>query len=122
MDHSRIARMPTPSPELVAPIQSLISKSEKALQKLTPGTWQHAMLQRHLQALRVALGLMCMPDGAEAPSREEFQAALPAIADLIAKSEKSQAKFPPGSSQHTLQRNRIRALRAAESLIVNKAQ
>lgn len=41
-----------------APIASLISKSEKAQQKLAPGSWQHAMLERNLGALRIGSSLL----------------------------------------------------------------
>jgi hypothetical protein len=36
---------------------------------------------------------------------------------MISRTEQAQAKFSPGTSQHTLQRNRLRALRTAEGLI-----
>lgn len=40
------------------PIASLISKSETALQKLAPGTWQHEMLRDKLHALQIASALI----------------------------------------------------------------
>jgi len=42
----------------LAPIASLISKSEKAQQKLTQGTWQHTMLSNNLKALYIASPLL----------------------------------------------------------------
>lgn len=42
----------------VAPLRSLASKSEKALQKLASGTWQKAMLERNLRALHEAMPLL----------------------------------------------------------------
>lgn len=42
----------------VAPIESLISKSEKAQKKVSPGTWQHAMLDSNLKALHLVLPLL----------------------------------------------------------------
>lgn len=42
----------------LAPIASLISKSEKAQQKLTRGTWQYTMLQSNVKALRIASPLL----------------------------------------------------------------
>jgi hypothetical protein len=44
--------------EVLRPIDSLISKSEKAQQKLAQGTWQHKMLQDNLKALRIASALL----------------------------------------------------------------
>lgn len=42
----------------LAPIHSLISKSEKAQTKLAQGSWQHTMLGDHLKALHMALPLL----------------------------------------------------------------
>lgn len=42
----------------LAPITSLISKSEKARAKLAQGTWQHTMLSNNLKALHLALPLL----------------------------------------------------------------
>lgn len=41
-----------------APLASLIHKSEKALTKLTPGTWQHTRLANNLRALHLAAPLL----------------------------------------------------------------
>ena len=99
------------------PIASLISKSEKALGKLAPGTWQHTMLQNNLNALRIASALM----GGEANETDQFtqddlQEALRALAGMIGKTVQAQPKFPAGTSQHTLLQNRLKALRIAEAL------
>ncbi len=53
-------------------------------------------------------------------SREQDES-LRSIADMIARSENAQVKFTPGTSQHTLQRNRIHALRVAAALIRREA-
>lgn len=42
----------------LAPIASLLSKSEKALSKVAQGSWQHAMLSNNLKALRIASPLL----------------------------------------------------------------
>jgi hypothetical protein len=101
------------------PISSLITKSEKARQKLTPGTWQHTMLGDNLAALQIASALIV---SAAAPTnsyrRDDLQKALQAIASMIGKAEKARAMFSPGTSQHTLQRNRLKALGIAEALIM----
>jgi hypothetical protein len=104
--------------ESIQPIASLIRKSEKAQQKLSPGTWQHTMLQENLRALHIAFALMQKKtNGAEVPTREDLEAALRAFADMTDRSRKAQAKFAPGTSHYTLQRNRIRAFRTATALI-----
>jgi hypothetical protein len=100
-----------------APIASLLSKSEKAQQKLAPGTWQHAMLRDNIKALRIGLALLQgEASGTAGVGTADLQQALDALASMIAKTEKAEAQFPPGTSQHTLQRNRLRALRIAEAL------
>jgi hypothetical protein len=100
------------------PIASLISKSEKAQQKLAPGTWQHTMLRDNLKALYIASALM-NKETAEPHNftRDDLQEALRAFASMISKTEKAQAKFSPGTSQHTLQQNRLKALHIAEALV-----
>ncbi len=42
----------------LAPIDSLISKSEKAQKKLAQGTWQYIMLANNLKALYIASPLL----------------------------------------------------------------
>lgn len=48
---------------------------------------------------------------------EERQQALKGIDSTISKCEKIQPKFKEGTSQHTLLRNRIKALKIAKSLV-----
>lgn len=104
--------------ETLRPIDSLISKSEKAKQKLAPGTWQHTMLSKNLKAMRMASALMNHNmKVAGIITRDDLQEALHSFASMIGKTEKSQATFEPGTSTHTLQRNRLKALLKAESII-----
>ena len=101
------------------PIASLISKSEKAQQKLTPGTWQHTMLQDNLKALHIASVLMNKETGDTSSfTRDDLQEALRSFASMISQTENAQAKFTKGTSQHTLQRNRLNALQIAEARIM----
>ncbi len=75
------------------------------------------MLRDNLKALRIALALLNR--GAEDPdgfSGDDLQDALRAFAAMIYKTGKAQAKFSPGTPQHSLQRNRLKALRLAEAL------
>ncbi len=100
------------------PLASLISKSEKAQQKLAPETWQHRMLQDNLKALHIASALMNKETtDMDHFTRGDLQKARRAFASMISKTEKAQAKFSSETSQHTLQRNRLKALRIAEALI-----
>ena len=104
--------------EALRPIASLISKSEKAQQKLASGTWQHSMLRDNLRALTIAYALMnTEADEPNCFARDDLQEALRAFASMISKTETTQVKFSPGTSQHTLARNRLKALRIASALI-----
>ncbi len=44
--------------QALAPLASLMSKSEKAQKKLAQGTWQHTMLGNNLKALNIASPLL----------------------------------------------------------------
>lgn len=104
--------------EALRPIASLIDKSEKAQQKLVPGTWQHSMLRDNLKALHAASALMGDdPRGARHLTPDDLQEALGALASMIVRTEKAQATFSPGTSQYSLSRNRLKALRLAEALV-----
>lgn len=99
------------------PIDSLISKSNNAQQKLSPGTWQYRMMEDNLRALRIASTLMDERPGEESRYEvDDLKHALQTMAKMIGQVEKTQAKFARGTSQHTLQRNRLKALRVAEAL------
>lgn len=104
--------------EALRPIESLISKSEKARAKLAPGTWQHSMLGDRLDALHLARDLM-RSDGARVPKPSQAQVAkaLRAFASMIEKSERAMEAFDAGTSPHTLQKNRLRALRMGAATI-----
>lgn len=104
--------------EALRPIASLISKSEKAQQKLAPGTWHHRMLRDNLKALNIAFALMKKEtENTDNFTRDNLQEALRSFASMISKTEKAQAKFSRGTSQHALQQNRLKALHIAEALI-----
>ena len=104
--------------DALRPITSLIIKSEKAQQKMTSERWQYRMLQNNLNALRHACALMNQDKNtADYFTREDSRESLNALASMISKTEKAQEKFSPGTSQHTLLRNRLNALRLAEALI-----
>lgn len=116
---SAVARPTEALQDVLRPLASLLSKSEKAQRKLAPGTWQHTMLQNNLHALRLAVALLGKtPGGTFRTAQADLQAALRAVASMIGRSENAQAKFHPGTAPHTLQRNRLQALRAAEARIL----
>src|SRR5688500_3825043 len=79
------------------PISSLISKSEKARQKLASGTWQHTMLQNNLKALYIASALMNKDvNETERLTRDDLNNGLHAFANMVSRTEKALAKFAPG--------------------------
>ena len=100
------------------PIASLIGKSEKAQRKLAPSTWQYRMLQDNLRALHLAEALLeDRTETATGFSPDDLQAALRALASMMAKTEPALAKFRPGTARHSLSRNRLQALRTATALV-----
>ena len=102
----------------LAPLRSLISKSEKAQQKLAPGTLQHAMLRDNLKALRIALALLTHEtETSDRFTAEDLRQALMALAAMIRRTEQAQGKFAPCTSQHSLLRNRLKALRIANDMV-----
>lgn len=104
--------------DALTPILSLMSKSEKSQARLQPGTWQHVMLGDNLRALRVASSLMDPQSGGGSEfSAEDLRDVLKALASMIDRVENTQTKFSVGTSQHTLQRNRLVALRIAEAVV-----
>lgn len=116
-----MARPAKPAARLQAvpqPLTSLISKSEKARRKLAPGTWQHRMLGDNLRALRLAAALMnSRADDLGRFTPADLQAARRVLAAMTGRTRKTLEKFPPGTAPHTLQRNRLQALRRATACI-----
>jgi hypothetical protein len=53
-------------------------------------------------------------------TKKDMEEALRAIASMISKTEKAKEKFAQGTSQHTLQRNRLKALNIASTLILKE--
>lgn len=104
--------------EALHPIASLISKSEKAQLKLAPSTWQYTMLRDNIAALRVASALLGdVADDPHGPDRDDLQQAIHTLDSMIARVEEASYKFSPGTSHHSLQRNRLKALRIARSAL-----
>jgi len=100
--------------QALRPIASLISKSEKAQQKLADGTWQHRMLRDNVKALTQASALINRQLKPESPlAIDDLQESLPALKKMITKTEDAMAKCPSGTAQDTLLRNRLKALRIA---------
>lgn len=98
------------------PIASLISKSDKALQKLIPGTWQRTMLEQNLKALRIASALLEDEPTSDRFTADDLQQALHALSGMRRRTEDAMGKFSERTSHHTLLRNRLAALHVACAL------
>ena len=104
--------------ERVRALESLIRKSEKAMAKLGEGRWQHRMLRENVAAVRV--GLSVASGGAVARERwsdEELEQARERLDRLVARVAEVEKRYAVGTSTHTLQRNRLRALRWAREAV-----
>ena len=62
----------------------------------------------------------CLEEIDQVPPKKDTKEAVNTIASMIERSEKAQGKFELGTSQHTLLKNRIRALYVASSLMRNE--
>jgi hypothetical protein len=58
----------------------------------------------------------------ETYTKAELTEALRAVSSIIHKCEKAQEKFPNGTSQHTLLKNRLKAMYISKSLIEQALQ
>ncbi len=97
-------------------ILSLRNKSEKASGKLKEGSWQKKKMDSCVKAADIALQLI---DGDTAVrfECEALNEADESLGDALHRAEEVIGKFAEGSSQHTLQKNRIAALKIALALI-----
>ncbi|WP_425806113.1 hypothetical protein ACHOLT_04710 [Desulfitobacterium sp. Sab5] len=53
-------------------------------------------------------------------TREELEEALQIVSSVISRCEKNKPKFVEGTSQHTLLKNRIKAIYISKSLITDE--
>lgn len=103
-------------------ITSALSKSEKALPKLTPGTFQHTTTAQGIAAYNIAIALLQPGPPQGGPyTRQQLEAALGHFAGASARVEKVLPKFAPGSPQHTLATRRLAAFALAARLIGEQA-
>ncbi|MDR0435923.1 MAG: hypothetical protein LBH11_04060 [Propionibacteriaceae bacterium] len=102
-------------------ILSLRNKSEKASGKLKANTWQGCLVANVVKASDVALSLM---NAETTPSfeRDTLHEAAAVLQDVLRRAEEVIAKFAVGTSQHTLQQNRIAALKIALALVAAEAE
>ncbi|MGE5350534.1 MAG: hypothetical protein ACM3S2_13020 [Ignavibacteriales bacterium] len=53
-------------------------------------------------------------------TKEELTGALRAVSSIISKCEKAQQKLEEGTSQHTLLKNRLKAMQISKALITDE--
>jgi len=76
------------------------------------------MMRDNIEALHIASALLNKEtDKTDTFTQDALQEALRAFASMITRAEQAQAKFSPGTSQYTLQQNRLKALHIAEALV-----
>jgi hypothetical protein len=104
--------------DVLRPLDSLLSKSRKARERLPAGSWQHAMLTANLAALETGRTLLVAPprEGSRF-SRKDLDAARETLAALIERVTAARESFRAGTSHHTLQGNRLRALQHAQAAV-----
>lgn len=98
---------------VLRPLASLLGKCEKAQQKLAPGTGPYGRMQDSVHALRLATALLDGRTDAASFSTDELARARATLDGLAHKTDAALARFPEGTAQHALLRNRLRALRHA---------
>ena len=112
-------RNPIPWDDLMKAHRALLSlkiKSEKASDKLKEGSWQKKKMIICTKSADMAVRLI---DGETVPptGREMLRGADECLKDALRRADDTIGKFATGSSQHTLQKNRIAALEVALTLI-----
>ncbi|MDR0445454.1 MAG: hypothetical protein LBH17_00200 [Oscillospiraceae bacterium] len=96
-------------------ISSLRSKSDKASGKLKAESWQYKSMRSNVEACDLAMRLM---DGdADTIPHDKLDEARKTLTDALNRSGGVIGKFTEGTPQHTLQKNRIAALKIALALI-----
>jgi hypothetical protein len=76
------------------------------------------MLGENIKALHFALALIDGVDrGAPEATGDELEGVIRALDSMIARAGNTQTKFAPGTSQHSLQRNRLKALQVARAAV-----
>jgi len=96
-------------------IVSTLAKSEKAVVKLKPGTWQERRTREAITAYRIAITLI--DNEPHTYTKDELTSALASIGEAKRRVENVLPKFAPGTAQHTLALRRIAAFSLAEQLI-----
>ncbi|NTU98796.1 hypothetical protein HGA64_02195 [Candidatus Falkowbacteria bacterium] len=106
--------------EALRTVSSLISNCEKAKLKFATGTPQHTLLKNRIKALYISKLLLTEEDIADKYAKEELIESLRPISSIINKCGKAQLKLAKDSAHNARLKNIIKAMKIAESLIVNE--
>jgi len=97
-------------------LASMLKKCVKTQTKLKEGSWRWRRMHNAVTALQRALELLADPESAAAMERSTLDEMDYELFAILQKIEKAQAGLEEGSSQMTLARHRIDALRLVMSL------
>ena len=107
--------------EALRAVASMILRTEKSKAKFAQGTPQYTLQRNRLAALHIASSLIAKELRKDSLTndytKEDLEKAVAPIASLVSKSEKAQKKLAPGTWQHTMLENNLKALNIASALI-----
>ncbi|HAQ56958.1 MAG TPA: hypothetical protein DCR44_06145 [Acholeplasmatales bacterium] len=101
-------------------IASAIRRSETALAKFLPGTSQHTLLTRRIQALGTAGSMISIEAGDSRPVRrsdDDLRNAAAPLTSLLHKSEQARTKLAAGTWQAAMLDRQIAAIRTVLPLL-----
>jgi hypothetical protein len=102
-------------------LSSLFHKCKKSQEKLSKDTWQWILMENNIHALQVALSII-KPTELIDYTNDDLETAFQILSSTLDKTEKVREKLKQGTSQWTLNKNRIRALEIALSLIAREIE
>jgi hypothetical protein len=111
--------------EALAAMASMIGKTEPVKRRFAPGTSQHTLQKNRLAALKITSSLISKELEQSYVSdfgEEDLRNAHAPIASLISKCEKARNKLAPGTCQHTMLSNNLKALHIASPLLTKALQ
>jgi ABC-type antimicrobial peptide transport system ATPase subunit len=97
-------------------LASLLHKCRKSREKLKEDSWQWKLMEDNIRAVEVVLPML-QPEGVVDFSGDDLEAAFRALSSTLDRTEKIREKLKQGTSQWTLNKNRIRALTIALALL-----
>jgi hypothetical protein len=103
-------------------LSSLLHKCKKSQEKLSKDTWQWILMENNIRALQVALPIIKPTEVTDFTNddNDDFETAFQTLSSALDRTEKAREKLKQGTSQWTLNKNRIQALKIALSLIARR--